>query len=117
MPRLSQRDILPVAVKRRGLDSNIVRVSDTGSVSVTLNNGDSTSVTLLGVNNRGATFIAEPEFSIYQTSITEANLLPFGSGVDASEFQIIGPWNEWTGIDGGLFASADFDTAADEPIS
>ena len=97
-PRVSQRDILPSAAKSRSL-GNIIKLQDTGSASVTLNNGDDTILDILIINNKDANIIVEPEISLYQTSVAEANLIPFGASVDASEFQIIGPWNEWTGVE------------------
>ena len=109
MPRIKQRDILPTAVKNRSL-GNVIKLQSTGSASSTLNNGDSAILDILIINNRNANIIVEPEISLYQTSVAEANLIPFGASITASEFQIIGPWNEWTGVEGFT------DIAADEAI-
>lgn len=95
--RISQRDILPTSVKSRSL-GQIVSVSDNLEASVTLNNGDDTIFTLLLINNRDADLIAEPEFSLWETSISSANLIPNGSSIDMSQYQILGPWNEWSEI-------------------
>jgi len=108
-PRISQRDILPTAAKSRSL-GNIIKLQSTGSVSTTLSNGDEAILDILIINNKDANIIVEPEISLYQTSVATANLIPFGSSVTASEFQIIGPWNEWTGVE--KFS----DIAADEAI-
>lgn len=109
MKRISQRDILPAAAKSRSF-GDIIRIQDTGSASITLNNGEDAILDLLIINNKNANIIVEPEFSLYQTSVSEANLIPFGSNVDPSDYQIIGPWNEWTGVE--RFT----DIAADEEI-
>ena len=107
-PRISQRDLLPGAVKNRSL-GNVIRLQETGTASVTLNNGEDAILDLLIINNLDANLIVEPEFSLYQTSVAAANLIPFGSAITASQFQIIGPWNEWTGVES-------FAVDADEPI-
>ena len=97
MVRLSQRNILPTAVKNRGL-GNIVKVSNNAEASVSLNNGEDTIFTALLINDKNADMIGEPEFSLWESSIASANLIPNGSAIDASQYQIIGPWNEWTEI-------------------
>ncbi|HEC65691.1 MAG TPA: hypothetical protein ENI23_10370 [bacterium] len=97
MPRISQRDLLPTAVKNRGL-GDIVKITDNAEASAVLNNGDDTVFTLILINNKDASLIAEPEFSLWKDSISSANLIPNGSAIDMSEFQIMGPWNEWTEV-------------------
>jgi hypothetical protein len=74
----------------------VVKVSENAEASTSLNNGEDVVFTTLFVNDKKADFIVEPEFSLWQGSISFLNLLPGGSNVDPSEFQIIGPWNEWT---------------------
>ena len=96
-PRISQRDILPVSIKNRNL-GDIVNISDNLEASTSLNNGEDTIFTLLLINDKDADLIAEPEFSLWEGSISSANLIPNGSSIDASQYQIIGPWNEWTEV-------------------
>ncbi len=97
MVRLSQRDILPTAVKNRGL-GNVVKITDNLEAFDTLNNGEDTIFTALLINNKDADMIGEPEFSLWETSIASDNLIPNGDNIDASQYQIIGPWNEWAEI-------------------
>src|SRR3990172_3462548 len=97
MDRISQRDILPSAVKSRGL-GNIIKVSENFEASGTLDNGEGGLFTLLFSNDKDADLITESEFSFWETSVSSANLIPNGSAIDASQYQIIGPWNEWTGV-------------------
>jgi len=97
MMRSSQRDILPTAIKNRGL-GHVVNVTDNAEASTSLANGEDALVSLILNNNKDADIIGEPEFSLWQDSISAANLLPIGSGIVASEYQIIGPWNEWTEV-------------------
>ncbi len=92
--RVSQRDILPSSVKSSGL-GDIIKVSETLEASTSLNNGDDAIFTLLIVNKNDATMIVEPEFSLWETSITNTNLIPGGSNITTSDYQVIGPWNEW----------------------
>ncbi|HEC65058.1 MAG TPA: hypothetical protein ENI23_07185 [bacterium] len=96
-PRIKPRDLLPVAVKSRSL-GNIIKVSETLEASATLNDGDDTIFTLLLINDKDANMIAEPEFSLWEGSVASANLIPNGSSIDMSQYQIMGPWNEWTEI-------------------
>ena len=106
-PRISQRDIFPVAVKKRSL-GNIIKVSNNLEASTTISNGEDAIFTLIFINNLDADVIGEPEFSLWKTSVSSANLIPNGSGIDMSQFQIMGPWNEWTEVllTGGLIGIA-----------
>ncbi len=97
MNRLSQRDLLPSSIKNRGL-GDVVRVSENAEASSTISNGEDTVFTLVFINQMDADMIAEPEFSLWKTSVSAANLIPNGSGIDMSQFQIVGPWNEWTEV-------------------
>jgi len=110
--RIKPRDILPSAVKNRGL-GNVINLFDTQEATTTLNNGDDAVLSLTIVNQRDAAMIAEPEFSLWEGSISSANLLPGGSNIDESQWQIIGPWNEWT--EGAVIGlSGAFDVAIPE---
>lgn len=97
MVRLSQRNILPTAVKNRGL-GNVVKVSNNAEAKKTLSNNEDTIFTALLINNKDADMIGEPEFSLWETSIAAANLMPDGSSIDMSQWQVMGPWNEWAEI-------------------
>src|SRR3990167_8292821 len=107
-PRISQRGIMPTAVKSRSF-GNVIKLQETVTLTTTMNNGDELIVDLLIINNQSANIIVEPEFSIYQDSVSAANLIPFGSAIAPAEYQIIGPWNEWTGVEV-------FTVDADDPI-
>ena len=94
MNRISQRNILPTAIKARGL-GNAIGITTTLETSDTLNNGEDTIFSVVIENNKSSSIMAEVEWSLWQTSVTDANLIPNGSSIDASDYQIIGPWNEW----------------------
>ena len=108
MTRISQRDIYPTAVKNRGL-GNVVKVFETLQGSVTLSNGDDATFSLRFINELDADLLVEPEWSLWQTSISSANLIPNGASIDMSDYQIMGPWNEWTEV---IFNEGD----VEEPI-
>jgi len=95
MNRISQRELLPTAVKNRSL-GNIIKITDVVEGSSTISNNEDLMFTTILTNNMSANIIGEPEWSLWQDSISAANLIPNGSGVDMSQYQIMGPWNEWT---------------------
>jgi len=87
--------MIPTAVKSRTL-GNIIKVTDVVEGSSTISDGEDLLFTTILTNNQSANIIGEPEWSLWQDSISAANLIPNGSSVDMSEYQIMGPWNEWT---------------------
>lgn len=102
--RASQMDILPTAVKNR-LFGDIIRTipndftTSLSSTSPTLNNGDQVLFTVTTSSNIGSTMLAIPDLSFYVDSVADANKLPGGSGIDESQWQMIGPWFDWAATD------------------
>lgn len=76
----------------------MVKITENAEALKVLNNGEDTIFTALLINNKDADMIGEPEFSLWQDSISSLNLIPDGGNIDASQYQIIGPWNEWAEI-------------------
>lgn len=97
MPRLKSRQLLPTAVKSRNL-SDIIFRGAAGTGSTTLNNGEDIVFTSTLSQNDEYQIIALPYISLYVGSIASANLLPGGSGVDESQWQVIPTlynWDSW----------------------
>src|SRR3990167_7536951 len=90
--RISQRDILPTAIKGRSL-SGFIFVSDVGTASTAMGNGDPAYITFTLTQDKEFEIFGENYISTYVRNITTANLLPGGSGVDESQWQVIGPFS------------------------
>ncbi len=43
---------------------------------------------------KGIPIFVQEDISLFESSISEANLIPNGSNIDTSDYQIIGPWRE-----------------------
>lgn len=97
--RISQKDILPNAIKNRLL-GDIVGITNTASGTTTLNNGQDTTFTATVSNTQGAVIMAVADCSLYQTSVAAAQELPSGGSVDESQFYFaqLGP-NNWNSTD------------------
>lgn len=108
MKRISQRDLLPSAIKNRGLGQKVINTTETQSASATLSNGDQTMVSVTVVADLGATILSDIEITLWHGSVSILNLLPGGSSVDESAWQIIGPRNEWSFSGGTTEVGNDF---------
>ena len=92
--RASQRDLNPSAVKNINL-GEVILERDTESASATIGNNVQILLTHTISQENNAKILAIPDFSIYIGSVTTATQLPGGSSIDESEWQVIGPWNDW----------------------
>lgn len=89
-----------VKTPQMGLGGQVIVKSATFPVTTTLDSAD--PVTFQGIftftSRTPATArlqnMVVPDWTIYIGSVSNANLLPGGSGTDASQWQIIGPWND-----------------------
>lgn len=91
-PRISQRDVAPEAMKGRNI-SNFIYVSEDepGAVVTTLSNGDEVYVRIELNHSDDVPLLALPYITLYVGSVADANELPGGSGIDESQWQVIGP--------------------------
>ena len=92
--RASQRDVLPTAVKSRNL-GNIVYGTDTSIASTSIGNGQEVYVTSSIAQNDEFELQGHVYLSMYVGTVAVANLLPGGSAIDESQWQIIGPHYEF----------------------
>jgi len=102
--RLSQRGILPTAIKTRNLGNIIISrpsdlIGDATSYSFTFGNGDQAVITATLETENNTKLLAILDSSLYVTSVADSNQLPSGSGVDETQYQIIGPWYDWGSTD------------------
>lgn len=103
MPRKGQRDFRPTAVDNRNLD--IIKTTDTIESSTTLAVGEETIFTMTTASDLGVPIFVQEDISLFQGSIAEANLIPNGSNVDASNYQVIGPFRDQSSGDGNNIVS------------
>ena len=85
------------SIERR-LDGIIVSTG-TASGSTTLGNGDQTVFTITTTSGSGAKVNVASDVTLYIGSVAAANQLPGGSAIDESQWQVIGPWNDWGATD------------------
>ena len=106
--RISQRDIFPSAIKPRLLGNIIQRLSVTQSTVTGLNDGDQVLNQILVTNIDNKRLLVTTERATYITSVSNANLLPAGSSVDESQWQVIGPFDAIIKGDGAAIDGNDF---------
>lgn len=92
-PRIHSKDILPMAIKKRLLGDIIARADVTQTTVSGLNNGDQIINQLLIVNEFDRRIMGTTERATYVGSVSNDNLLPGGTAVDESQWQVIGPFN------------------------
>ncbi len=105
-PRKGQRDFIPTAIAGRNLD--IIRSTDTVESSATLAAGEDTTFTITTASKLGVPIWVQEDISLFETSVAEANLIPNGSSITASHYQIIGPWRDQSSGDGKNIVSKIF---------
>jgi len=91
MRRISQRDLLPIAVKSRNL-ANFNFGSEEGSAQVTLANTEQVIITSSISQDQKYEIFGNNYIAVYIGSIAPENELPGGSAVDESQWQVIGPF-------------------------
>ncbi len=90
--RLHQSQYLPGAIKGRG--QSIVGYFDVITTSTaTLSNGEQAINQLLTTANNKETMLVTVERNIYIGSVLLNNVLPGGSAIDESQWQVIGDFN------------------------
>ena len=97
--RVSQKEILPTAVKSRNLAS-FVFGSDTASASSAMNNGDNVDIDFTLTQNNEYELLANNYIAIYVGTVSLANQIfpEEGSSQDITAWQITGPafnWHDW----------------------
>ncbi|HEC65692.1 MAG TPA: hypothetical protein ENI23_10375 [bacterium] len=98
MRRASPRKIRPTSTRDRNLD--IVHKSETIESSATLTEDQDTIFTMTTSSKKGVPILVQEDISLFNSSISEANLIPNGSNIDFSNYQVIGPWREYADGDG-----------------
>lgn len=92
MPRVGQRRLIPFSSQSRHLD--VVQKTDTIEDSATLAAGADTVFSMTTASQKGIPIFVQEDISLFESSISEANLIPNGSSITTSDYQIIGPWRE-----------------------
>jgi len=92
--RIGQRAVKPAAIKNISL-GEVILERDTDSASATIGNNVQILLTHTISQANNAKMFAIPDISIYIGSVSANNQLPGGSAIDESEWQVIGPWNDW----------------------
>jgi hypothetical protein len=92
--RSNQRTIDPTGVKGRSM-ADVIWGSAIGLASTTMNNGDQIVVNYTLTQNSEYELIAENFVTVYIGSVASANILPGGSGIDESQWQMIGPFQSF----------------------
>ncbi len=92
MVRIGQRRFKPLTSQSRHLD--VVHKTETIEDSAALAPGEDTIFSMTTASSKGVPILVQEDISLFQTSILEANLIPNGSNITTSNYQIIGPWRE-----------------------
>jgi len=100
--RVSQRDVLPTAIKGRNI-SNVIFGAESSSASTTLGNGEQAVLSTSLSQNDKYELIGIPYIAIYIGTVTDNNELPGGSAVDESQWQMIGPKYDYDAWSDNLF--------------
>ena len=96
--RLSQRDILPKSIKNRLLGGIVLLGNDVSGSNV-LAAGDTVLHTITTSMKDNPRVLALPDVTLYQDSVLTANRIPGGANVIMSDYEIIGPFNDWNDTD------------------
>lgn len=84
-----QQTIADNYVTREGIQLDL---SDTGTYSESLNNGDWRVLTATLTSNSGGRILAMPSVTLYQGSQASGNEIPDGASVDNQDWE----WYQWT---------------------
>ena len=103
--RITQKNVVPTTFKKK-LFGEIATVTNLASGSTTLSNGDQAVFTATTEQDQQFDLLnAEPFISLYIGTVTAANQLPGGSGVDESQWQVIGPFYDYQSWNGSKYQS------------
>lgn len=79
---------------------NVIQPSGVATgTSNALSNGGTWTFNISTTNTGGAITLVAPDITLYLTSVSAANQFPDGSNIDMSQWQIVGPWNDWGDTD------------------
>ena len=92
--RIGRRDIFPNSVRSKHLGAFIFG-AESEEASTTIENGQEVFVTATITQNDGYEIFGHSYLSMYVGNIAVANLLPGGSSIDESQWDIIGPHFEF----------------------
>lgn len=99
-PRITQQKLYPTAIKARNLD-HFIFGSGVDTASTVLANTEQAVLTSTLNQTTGAELQGIFYIAIYIGSVADANLLPGGSGIDESQWQVIGPrysYENWSAV-------------------
>lgn len=99
LQRYGQRNIFPQSVSVRAFN-DVIKLSETGSASTSLGNGDQVVITNTLSQKYGARLLSFVDISVYVDSVATTSQLPGGTSIDESNWQVIGPWYDWAATDG-----------------
>ncbi len=94
---------MPVNEDIRSLQRRLDQIIDqTGEAtgSTVLGNGDQALFTITTSSNSGAKVMVAADIAVYIGTAVTANQLPGGASIDESQWQVIGPWNDFESSDG-----------------
>jgi len=97
--RVSQREILPQAIKTRNL-GEVILMTDVGTITAVVSTGQQVVLTNTIISTVGARLLSMFEVSIYIGSVASTNLLPGGSAIDHDDWQVILPAIDYASSDG-----------------
>jgi hypothetical protein len=90
--RIRQADITPTALKKQLL-GQLASFTNTATGTVVMGNGDEVAFEVTVTNDLGFDMLAvEPYVALYIGTVSAANQLPNGSGIDESQWQVVGPF-------------------------
>lgn len=92
--RVRQQNVLPTAVKSRNLGS-IIFGSDVAIAQTTLGNGNQAVISWTLTQNDKFELIGLDYITVYVGSVATTNILPGGSAIDETQWQVIGPFYDW----------------------
>lgn len=92
--RLTKRQILPHSVTQGGLQNPIL-LGDTASASFSVAGGAQLAIVITQTPNYNYPLFGLTDISLYEDTETAANQIGVGSSVDESQWQVIGPFNDW----------------------
>ncbi len=99
--RANQRTIIPSGIKNRNLGNFAASTTLLATASTALNNGDQAVFTITTSHDFGFDLLAaEVYIAMYVGAVAGANELPGGSGIDESQWQVIGPYHSYSAWDG-----------------
>ncbi|SRR5258708_21094222 len=99
--RILQQGLAPTNVRNWAIVGKDILGTTNGAVAISLAPTQAVNVTFIASVKPPQMVLGIPEFTIWQTSVTDSkNIIPYGSNVTAGNYQIIGPWLDLSHSDG-----------------